>query len=73
MIQSVENLGEVAMAGGGLALDCTRFSVEELVRIAMAARGSGARLELSNCLGLRPLDDVLRIAKAGKGVVIFLS
>ena len=61
----------IVAAGGGFLLDGSNRSTEELVRIAAASRSKGARLEFAG-LQFRPTIDLVRIAAAGGGNVVFV-
>jgi len=61
---------QILSAGGGVEMDAALKPTDVLVRMASAARGSGASLVLKG-LGMRPTADLVRIASAGGGAVIF--
>ena len=66
----VDDLIRIAHAGGGLRLDATHRYPDELMQIATAAKTGGATVIF---YGMSPYytDDLIRIATAGKGAVIF--
>jgi hypothetical protein len=65
-----DDLIQIANAGGGFRLDATHRYPDELVQIASAAKNGGATVifyGMSRCY----THDLIRIATAGKGAVIF--
>lgn len=66
----VSDFLRIAAAGGGLRLDCSKYMVSDIVRIAAAASQHKAAIILENCSRLM-VSDAVRIAAAGKGSVIF--
>ena len=70
--RSTEQLVRIAAAGGGMRFSAVGRSTDDLVRIAAAASTGGARLFLSGMSG-RPIDDVIKVAAAGRGAVVFES
>lgn len=68
--RSVDELARIALAGGGFTLDCAGRTTDELARIAVAASGKGARIVFRG-LENAPIDDLARLAVAGKGCVSF--
>lgn len=71
-MKTTDELVVIATAGGGFVLEADRRTTEELVRIASAARHSGATVILKN-MAVRKTNDLAKIAAAGKGRVIFES
>ena len=67
---TTEELVRIASAGGGFRLDTSGRQTEELVRIAAAARTTNATVIFAG-MGMRSVDDLLKIGSAGKGCVIF--
>ena len=70
MNKSVDDLIRIAYSGGGLHLDASRYSTEDLIRIAHASSDKGARLHLVNT-DTKSTDDLIRIAYTGKGCASF--
>jgi hypothetical protein len=71
VILTTTDLVSIVGAGGGIILD-TRFkTTQELVSIAFASRHKGSKIILTN-LSLRTSQDLVSIASAGDGNVIFL-
>ena len=67
---TVNQLVRLAEAGGGFTINAQQgFHVEDLERIANAAAGTGARVTIQNYR--LSLDDMIRIARAGRGAVVF--
>lgn len=60
----------LAAAGGGFEIDVGTRSIEDLVRIAAAAGTNRSRVVFRG-LTVRHLDELVRIAAAGKGCVSF--
>ncbi|ASM79210.1 hypothetical protein VITFI_CDS3433 (plasmid) [Vitreoscilla filiformis] len=67
---SVPDLIQIAAAGGGLTLNAKTISLNDLVRIAAAASTLRATLKLTSA-GERSVSDLVKIAAAGKGCVVF--
>lgn len=65
-----EDLIRIAAAGGGMKLDGSRRSTDDLVSIAAAASMRNSRLAITG-LGDRTVDELVRIAAAGNGSVFF--
>lgn len=64
------DLIKIAAAGGGMRIDCKKRMVSDIIRIASNASQSRACILLVNTDSLQ-VSDLLRIAGAGKGCVIF--
>lgn len=70
MLLSTDDIVKIVAAGGGIILD-TKFKTQaDLVRIAAASRKKGPKIVLRN-LTDRSADDLVVIAAAGQGAVIF--
>ena len=67
---TTEQLVRIVSAGGGFRLDTSGRQPEELVRIAAVARTSKATVIFAG-MGMRSIDDLMKIGSAGKGCVIF--
>jgi len=65
-----EDLIRIVAAGGGMRLDGSKRSTDELVSIAAAASMRTSRLTLTGLDG-RTTDELVRIAAAGNGSVFF--
>jgi hypothetical protein len=61
---------KIAVAGGGFVLDAESKPQEDLVAIAGAASHEGAILILRNA-SKKTTDDMVEIAFAGRGSIIF--
>jgi hypothetical protein len=70
MLRSIEELIEIAKAGGGFSLDASRCTTEEVIRVAEVAGECGSELRISRICG-KTTEDLVRIAAAGKGRVFF--
>ena len=68
--KNVDELIHIAAAGGGFRIESGTHAAEDLVRIAAAAAGTGARVVIHG-VSVRPSEDLVRIAKAGRGAVAF--
>ena len=64
-----EDLIKIAAAGGGFVLEATGFQLNDLVRIASAAASTQARITIRGTH--LPTDQMIQIAAAGRGVVVF--
>ena len=67
-----DELVKIAIAGGGFVLNANAKSQEDLVCIAGAASHEGATLMLRN-ISQKTTEDLVEIAFAGKGSVIFID
>jgi len=66
---TTDELVRIAAAGGGFRLDANLRPVDDLVRIASAARAGGATVIFFG-LALRHVDDLVRISSSGRGFVL---
>ena len=66
----IEDVLRIALAGGGMDMHASNRTTAELIRIALAASTRGTRL-IFRGLADRQTDDLVRIALAGKGTVLF--
>ena len=69
--RSIEDLCEIAKAGGGLVLHADVRPTEDLIKIA-GNLADGAQLTLHGMI-LRPTEDLCAIARAAPGRVTFLA
>jgi hypothetical protein len=67
---STEDLVRIAKAGGGFRLDAAGRPTADLVKIAAAASDWGVRLVFAGMAGFSA-DDLVKIAGAGEGCVVF--
>ena len=67
---SLDDLIQIATAGGGFEIAGARFSALEIMRVATAASKSGARITIRNTPRFS-LDELLRIPTTGQGAVLF--
>jgi hypothetical protein len=72
MTKMTQDLVRIVSAGGGVQVDASLKLTDDLVRIAAAARQSGARIEIKNS-GRKLTQDLVRVASAGGGNVLFLD
>jgi dihydroorotase-like cyclic amidohydrolase len=70
MLRSIEELIEIARAGGGFRLDASRCSTEDVLRVARVAGECGAQVHISRIYS-KSTDDLIKIASAAKGHVFF--
>jgi len=71
-IRHISELLNLVSLGAGLEIEAGTRPTADLVALAEAANASGATLILRGA-GLRYTGDLLKIAAAGKGRVIFSS
>ena len=64
------DLIRIAVAGGGLRIDCAKHLVPDIIRIVTAAGRDGGLIILENTINIQTSDKI-RIAAAGKGHVLF--
>lgn len=69
MALTTDSLTKIAAAGGGLIIDCKGYTVDSLVKIAVATKGKGGKLILTNTTGYT-VDSLVKIGTAGAGNVI---
>jgi hypothetical protein len=69
-MRSLEDVIQVAQAGGGFTMHASARRTEDLVRIAQAAAGSGVKVTFTG-LETRRTEDLVKIALAGRGEVSF--
>jgi hypothetical protein len=67
-----DELVKIAVAGGGFVMDAKAKPQEDLVAIAGAASHEGAVVMLRNT-SEKETDELVEIAFAGKGSVIFID
>jgi hypothetical protein len=67
--KTIQELIRIVDAGAGLRMQIGNKSTDDLVRLAAAARKSGAVLFLTG-LSSRDIADIMRIAEAGKGALV---
>lgn len=70
--KSVEELVRILAAGGGFAINAGHLAVPDLIRMAAAASGNGARLQLRGVDHIST-EDLVSIGAAGSGCVEFLE
>lgn len=70
MSKTTNSLLKIVSAGGGLIIDGGGKTANSLVRIATAAKQSGATVIMTNLQG-KTTSTLVRIASAGSGNVIF--
>jgi len=71
-MKTTDELVKIVAVGGGLVVEAGRRTTDELIRIAAAAKHSGATVVFRN-MAVRKTDTLMKIAAAGKGKVIFES
>jgi DNA replication protein len=67
---TTDDLIRIAIAGGGFRLDCRSRKTEDLIRIALAASNNNSRVVFFGA-SFRLVDELVKIAVAGKGSVSF--
>jgi hypothetical protein len=67
---SLDDLVQLVTVGGGIDTDATARSTDDLIRIAEAASARRPKV-IFRGLKVRPIDDLIKIAAAGKGCVVF--
>ena len=70
MLRSIDELIKIASAGGGFTMDASRCTTDEVIRVAKVAGETGAELRISRICG-KTTDDLVKIARVGKGRVFF--
>ena len=70
MGRTTDELVQIASAGGGFTLDATAHTTQGLTEIASAASTSKCTIRILKCQSITT-EDLLTIAYAGKGCVIF--
>ena len=68
--RTTEELMQIAAAGGGFRFNSGTRHTDDLTRIAAAAKSGDATVVLAG-ISDRPTADLIQIAAAGKGSVIF--
>lgn len=68
----MEELVQIAAAGGGIELNMSRRPTAELVQIASAAAHGGSPIRFRG-IAARPTNELVEIAAAGNGQVIFVD
>lgn len=69
-MKSVHELAVLAAAGGGFDIPAGATSVDDLTMIAAAASRGNARITITG-VGRLSQDDLIQIAAAGKGAIVF--
>ena len=69
-MKPIQDLVQIAAAGGGFRMKGGQKQTSDLVQIAAAASKSGAHIIFIG-LTMRPQSDLMQIAAAGKGCVFF--
>ncbi len=70
MIVTNEQLKTIVAAGGGLVLDASAFTLNQLREIVAAAPPNKASLTLKNLSGLTS-DQLLELATLAPGLIVF--
>ena len=70
MPRPTEDLVRIAEAGGGLTIDASMREIEDLIKIARAARESGGRIHITN-IRMWKTDELVQVASVGRGCVSF--
>ena len=60
----------IAQAGGGFTIDANDINQGDLILIAQAAGKGGGRIHILN-VSSKSQDELILIAQAGKGAVVF--
>ncbi len=69
-MKPINEIVQIAAAGGGFRIKANVKTTSELVQIAAAASKTGAHIIFTG-LKVRPQDELVQIAAAGKGCVFF--
>jgi len=70
MARTTKELIRIAAAGGGLTIDASSRTMDELVQIAATASNRGSRIHILNTTS-KTTDELVTIAAAGRGCVSF--
>lgn len=70
IMRMVNDLIKIANAGGGMILDARPIMTDNLVKIAISASNTSSKIILKN-VNNKTTNDLIRIAVAGQGNVIF--
>jgi len=70
MDRSTDDLVKIVAAGGGLILDAEGKSTDELMKIVRAA-GKGEALVTIRNMGEKTTEELISLAAAGDGMVVF--
>ena len=70
MMLMTNSLIEIAAVGGGMIIDAKKIMTNDLIRLAVAASNGSGKIILKNLDG-KMSNDLIKIAAAGKGNVIF--
>lgn len=70
MSKTIEQVVQIIDSGGGVILDAKGRGTERLVEVAAAAVRSDVKVILRNA-GAKTTDQLVEIATAGKGRVVF--
>jgi hypothetical protein len=69
-LRNTDDIMKIVATGGGVKMDGTQRSTEDLMKIASAASYRGARVIFTG-MALRPTDDLMKIGASGKDNVSF--
>jgi hypothetical protein len=61
---------KIVSTGGGIRMDGSQRSTQDLMKIASAAKARGARVTFTN-MAHRTTDELMQIGSAGQGQVSF--
>ena len=70
MMRPTDDLTRIAEQGGGFTISAKLYTVNDLSTIAAAASRGGARIHVTDAKKMA-VNDLTKIATAGKGSVIF--
>jgi len=69
-MKNVDDLIQIASAGGGLVIDANLLTTTDLIRVASYAAGKGSRVIMKGVSSMS-VQDLEKIAHSGYGAVIF--
>jgi len=69
-MKSPDQLSQIVQAGGGIIVDASKYSTEQLVKIASSAKGKNATILIRNA-DRKTTEKLRHIAEAGSGHVTF--
>ncbi|MGF1608381.1 MAG: hypothetical protein ACFCUQ_03230 [Kiloniellales bacterium] len=69
--KNVSELLNIVEAGAGVTMEATHFSFDDILPVAVACGRAGVPLHVHGAMDWRT-KDLITIAKAGKGQVVFI-
>ena len=68
--KNVSEILNIVKAGAGVTMEAIHFTADDVMPVAVACAEQGVRLYVHGAMGWRTAD-LINIAKAGKGQVIY--